>query len=299
MRTKDKHNAFPTPAIRRAILGLFLAAAALGHVACGSIDVDSRWRDFPIAIDGNSDDWGNALVPFEDTDVFLGVANDADSLFLCLDAGNGDRPVPFTTRGLVLWVDAKGGKSHDYGLRFPIGFDRNAVRDESVDSGDQAQGRTRRREARADARDELEIILPGEKEPRRVKLADLKGLEVSAKTINGRFVYEARIPLAASPDATFAVGAAPGTRKIGLGLELPESDSPYGRPGMGGRGGGFGGMGGMGGMRGGMDGRMGGRTGGRGGGLQNFKIWAYVNLAAAPGRVAAAAPSPSSTRRPD
>ena len=298
MRANDKPFRFSVRTIRRAAPAVLLAVAALSQVGCGSIDVESRWRDFPITIDGSSEDWGNTLVPFEDTDVALGVANDADSLYLCLDAGNGDRPVPFMTRGLVLWVDAKGGKSRDYGLRFPIGFDRNAVHDEAVDSGDRAQAR--RREATSEMRDELEIIVPEEKEPRRVKLADLKGLEVSAKTINGRFVYEVRIPLAASPDATFSVGAAPGAGKIGLGLEIPESDSPYGRSGRGGRGGGgFGGMGEMGGMRGGMGGRTGGRMGGRGGGLQNFKVWAYVKLAKAPGGATSAGPSPSSTRQPD
>jgi len=291
----------PASAVRRAALAVLRAAAALSQAACGSIDVVSRWRDFPITIDGGSDDWGDKLVAFEDTDVFLGVANDADSLYLCLDAGNGDRPVPFMTRGLILWVDAKGGKSRDYGLRFPIGFDRTAARDQTGDPGDRSQRATRGRGAMDDARDELEIISPADKEPRRVKLADLKGMEIAAKTVDGRFVYEARIPLAAAPDATFAVGAAPGTRTIGLGLEFPESDFSYGRPGMGG--GGFGGMGGgMGGrMGGGFGGGMGGRGSGRraGGGLQNFKVWAYVTLAAPPGGPPSAGLSPSSTRRPD
>ena len=94
-------------------------------------------------------------------------------------------------------------------------------------------------------------------------------------------------------EAMFAIGSTPG-KKIGLGLEIPESGSSYRRPGMGGRGG----MGG--GMRGGRGGMMGGRMGGRGGaGLQNFKIWADVKLAASAGRVSAARPSLSSRPQPD
>ena len=280
------------------VMILLFAAAVLGQVGCGTIDVESRWRDFSIAIDGKSDDWGDALVYFKDTDVALGVANDGNDLFLCLQAGSDRRQVPFMARGLILWVDAKGGKAKTFGIRFPLGIDLRSAREIPVNAEDQAQAQARRREALAQSRDELEIIGAGDVEPQRIRIADIKGFEIAARMTAGRFVYEIRIPLAAGEEAMFAVGSKPG-KTIGLGLEIPESGSPSGRPGMGGRGrGGMGGMGG--GTRGGLGGRMGGRMGGRGGaGLQNFKNWADVKLAASAGRVSSARPSISSRPRPD
>jgi hypothetical protein len=284
------------PAARKSIMVFLLAAAALSQVSCGTIDVKSRWRDFPITVDGRSEDWGDALVRFKDVDVALGVANDENAVFVCLEAGNGGQPVPFMARGLVLWVDAKGGKRTEYGIRFPLGIDPQAAREIAVNPEDRARAQARRREAMAQSRDEIEIIGLGDVEPRRLKIADIKGLEIAARTTAGRFVYEVRIPLAADETATFSIGSAPG-KKIGLGLEIPESGSANFRPGMGGRGrGGMGGMGG--GMRGGMGGRMGGRMSGRGAGLQNFKIWARVQLASEPGTSISAGPSSYSKRRP-
>lgn len=282
---------------KKSVLIFLLAAAVLGQVACGTIDVKSRWRDFPIAIDGKSQDWGDALVYFKDTGLALGVANDEHDLFLCFQAESDRGQVPFMARGLVLWIDAKGGKSRDFGIRFPLGIDLQSAREIPANADDRAQVQARRREALAQSRDEFEIVGPGEAEPRRFRIGDIQGFEIAAKMTAGRFVYEIRIPLAAAEGAMFAVGTAPG-KKIGLGLEIPESDSPYGRRGMGGRGrGGMGGMGG--GMRGGMGGRIGGGGVGRGAGLQNFKIWADVQLAAAAGRVSSARPSISSRPQPD
>jgi hypothetical protein len=287
------HSRLYSLPIQKPVMILLLAVAVLGQVGCGTIDVKSRWRDFPVAVDGKSDDWGDALVYFKDTDVALGVANDEHDLFLCLQAGSDRGQVPFMARGLVLWIDAKGGKAKDFGLRFPLGIDLRSAREIPGNAEDQAQAQTRRREALAQSRDELEIIGPGDMEPRRIRIADIKGFEIAARTTAGRFVYEIRIPLAAGEEAMFAIGSTPG-KKIGLGLEIPESGSSYRRPGMGGRGG----MGG--GMRGGRGGMMGGRMGGRGGaGLQNFKIWADVKLAASAGRVSAARPSLSSRPQPD
>jgi hypothetical protein len=172
-----------------------------------------------------------------------------------------------------------------------------ALRRNPVDPEDRAAAQAHRREMMAETRDEVEIIGPGDVEPRRVKISDLKGLEISAKNAGGRFVYEVRIPLSALDDLPFAVGSTAG-RKIGLGLEIPESDSTYRRPGMGSRGGG-----GFGGMRGGMmGGRMGGGRGGRGAGLQNFSVWAKVKLAAgpvAPRGLISGGPSLSSRPQPD
>jgi hypothetical protein len=82
------------------VLGGLCAAAALVS-GCRDARVASVWRgDRVIAIDGKKADWnGLGVYEFEDKKVYLGLANDAESLYLVLVSQNREAMMQGLTRG--------------------------------------------------------------------------------------------------------------------------------------------------------------------------------------------------------
>ncbi len=82
------------------VLGGLCVAAALVS-GCHDASVESVWRgDRVIAIDGKKADWnGLGVYQFEDKKVYLGLANDAESLYLVLVSQNREAMMQGLTRG--------------------------------------------------------------------------------------------------------------------------------------------------------------------------------------------------------
>jgi len=259
--------------MKRASLIIAAGALTLLSVSCGSVDVQSRWRTAEITIDGRTDDWQGALRRIEDTPISIGVVNDDQYVYICLQAQDPRVVAPLLRRGLVVWFDPAGGKDRVLGLKFPIGLRR----DDGEDPLEGAGGRAAGSGARIDQED-VEILGPGRDESLRLKKDELKGIEVALENRRGLFVYEIKMPLAKSGDAPYAAGSASG-RSLGVGFEPADDGLPGLRRGMRGIPGGFGpGNGGRGGMMG--PGGMMGRGLGRGyGGGGELKLWLKVALA--------------------
>lgn len=265
---------------KKRIITLFsLGAAVLGLSGCGQVEIESRWRTSDIVIDGSAGDWGGLLWSIEDTGVFVGVLNDDQNVYLCVESADRGATDEALRRGLTVWFDPKGGKGRILGLRFPLGKGWNefegprgrrpdAERGEEEPDAGELPGR--RPEIRAD---EIEILGPGRDEKSRMPLNRLKGIEISMGMESGILVYELKVPLAKTADIPYAASAAPGGF-LGVGFESSKIDLSSVLSG-GGR----------------MTPRIGGRMPGRGGmmggrGVQNidlperFKLWLKAHLAA-------------------
>lgn len=229
--------------------------------SCGQIELASLWKKTDVTIDGRVDDWQGALYAIEKQPVFVGVRNDADYIYICLQVSDPRAVAPVVRRGFIVWFDPSGGTGRVLGVKYPLGM--NFEMAEVNPEGARERGGAGR--APVIDRDQVEILGPEKDSVQRLKKEDLKGLEVALENRNGFFVYELKIPMAKGPEAPFAVGVAPG-KTVGITFETPEADR--GMPGRGedaNAGGGMGGYGGRGGMGGsGGRGGMGGR-GGRGG----------------------------------
>jgi len=280
------------PLPKAADVGIFLPAAvliiiSLCQIAWGTSKINSRWRVHEITIDGKSDDWLNALSPFKDEGLSIGFFNDAQYIYVCLASGERDRQFQIMSRGLILWMDSTSGKKKIFGIKYPLGrpgppegsFPKNQPTEKPAYGPEEES--IQDFEA---ALQELEILGSGKDDQKRMRVDEIQGIEIAAKTSGELFVYELKIPLAQGDLAPYAVGTQPG-RTISIGLEIPEFDSSFrkdrpgafppdgGMPGggMGGRGGGMGGPGGGMGMRGNMDPMAG-----------KLKIWAKVQLSSQP-----------------
>ena len=268
--------------LRRRAAPLLLALAGTTVVlGCGKAELESRWRDREVAIDGSSADWDGALVSINDGAMDVGLLNDDQNLYICLVAATRDDQIQMMAHGFTIWFDPDGGTEKTFGIRFPGGL---------VSSGQKKRGQGPPTEQglselwkHLETENTLEILTPGGGARETLASASTIGIELRAAPESYALVYELKLPLRQGPGCPFGIDAR--SEKVGVGLETPEIERPD-RPMRSGMGGGMGRPGGGRGRPG------GGKGGGMGGGEMGqrgrpsppepLNIWATVRLADAP-----------------
>lgn len=252
------------------ILVTVLSAPILA--GCGSsLKMNSGWRDREIAIDGQQQEWQDAMTFVEKKNVAVGFINDEEYLYVRMTTTNRDIERQLMARGFTIWFDADGGKDKKFGIKFPIGMFEMGMMMRGRDRGEDVESM---RENFEKSLTDLEIIMPGEKEPMRMRTTEAKGIEVKIGVPQENLVYELKVPLHKDDAHPYAIEAKAG-KPIGVGFETAEIDfnkmrEQMGRPMGGRRPGGFDGRGGFGGR--------GGMMGGRPQMPEPFKLWVSVQL---------------------
>lgn len=260
---------------------LFLLVIFL--VGCGTIELDSQWKEQEITIDGKSSDWLGSMYFFEGEDISVGFLNDDSDLYVCLIAAEPTIRAQMMMQGFTAWFDPEGGKEKTFGIRFPLGRQDLRERGRAIDMRD--RGREPSPEELQDRFEEslteLEIIGPGGDRRKRILVEEAIGIDIKVDVSSGMVVYELRVSLRQSEQLPYAIGTRLGS-SVGVGLEIPKFDRSAMRERMGGRG--SGGMGMPGGGRGGMSGGRG--SMGMGGGRRpqmpkGLNVWVSLQLASA------------------
>jgi len=248
-------------------------------VGCGTLELNSDWRDREIIVDGSNDDWLGNMMYFEKEYVSLGLLNDENFIYICLIAEDQMIRNQVMGQGFTLWFDPDGGKKKTFGIKFPLGMQPGERQDRRTRPGSipmkdrkDQENLEMLRQARMKRMAELEILGPRKEKSVRMPIEKAKGIYVNVKFSSGMLVYEIKVPLEPSEECPYAVGTMAGSL-VGIGLETSKVKRPSMRRGMSGGMGGRGGAGGRGGM-GGM----------RGGGMRpqmpkQLKIWAVIQLA--------------------
>lgn len=255
---------------------ILLSSIGLG---CGSsLKLDSQWRDRVISVDGKHEEWQEGMNFIEKENVAVGFFNDEDYLYVSMTTSNRDIQRQFMAMGFAIWFDPDGGKKKEFGILFPVGMMEMGL---MMRGRGQSQDIETLRENFKKSLNDLEIFMPGEKEPRRMPVADATGIEVTVGDSHEQLIYEIKVPLHKSEIHPYAI-AAKADKPIGIGFETAQLDREkmrerMGRGGMGSRPPG-GGSGGVGGGRGGFGGGRGGGMGGRPQMPEQFKLWAQVQL---------------------
>ncbi len=262
----------------RARLALVLVAVC-GVGVWASESIASRWRDRDMRVDGVNDEWPETVHVNEAGSV--GSVNDDQFLYLSMITSDQQRRRRFVAGGLIVWLDASGGKQQSFGIHIPGGRELGFP-------GPRAGGRRGVDQTSPDVPmpvlTYVELLGPKKDDRRRIELTSESRIEVAVGSREGTLVYELKVPLAKTSATPYAIGTEPG-RKIGLGLETPKIEpSDAAHAGYGHGGGGFGG-GGHGGRGGGGGERAGHGAGGEGGGSQTakpLKAWTTIQLARRP-----------------
>jgi len=279
-----------------------VAALVCLAAGCGPTQLDSRYKDRDIVIDGKYADWAGGLQTVGGDDITVGLANDGTDLCIALIVDDRQVRRQLAISGLFLWFDSSGGKTKQFGLRFPLGMEEvagemprplgvaaDAQKTQPADGQrpQPADGQKPQREP-DEVILEMEVFSPSEQVWRRVGLKEIRGIEAAASRGTGPLVLEFRVPLAKTGPFGYGIGAAAGAL-IGVGLETLEIDMEALRGNMappddGGGGGPDRRPPSGGGMGGGPGGGMGGGQGPPGGGERPsvpdpIKIWTRVQLA--------------------
>jgi hypothetical protein len=214
------------------VVGALVCLAA----GCGPTQLDSRYKDRDIVIDGKYKDWAGALQTVAGDDISVGLMNDGTDLCIALIVEDRQVRRQIAMSGLFLWFDSNGGKTKEFGLRFPLGMEEVAGEMPPPDMAADGQRPPPAGGLRPQAADgqkpqqepddvtlEMEVFSPTEQVWRRFGLKELQGIEAAASRGTGPLVLEFRVPLAKTGPFGYGIGAAAGT-PIGVGLETPEID---------------------------------------------------------------------------
>lgn len=273
---------------------------------CGGDKIQNQWADREITIDGKFVDWdGIAQYTLEDQNLVMGVANDANNLYLMFRGNDQQMARRIQMMGVTIWLDKKNKKQKNYGISYTgstdlhVSFRPKMEQDDrkprEMDEQRAKEMEERMAKMRERRRGDLPVpgrifIIEGDQKTERDEIA-LEGPVAGSAYNDGVFCYEFKLPI--------PIGIKNG-KELKVGLELgglSKEDRAAMRQEMGempGRGertdGGEppdGDMGGRPGGRSGRPGGMGGRPGGmRGGegpagaqGYEKQEVWFTVVLA--------------------
>lgn len=247
------------------------------------IDLESKWRDTIITIDGMDDEWGGATIYVAKAKVALTLFNDEKYMYIHLYSRDRSVQAQVLGMGLTIWFDRDGSKKKTFGIRFPLGM-KDMTMMTRIREGDQGE---RLQKMLEESTDELEIIRSGEEESSRVSLTEAKthGIDAKMGFSKGNLVYELKVPLIQDEEHLYAIGIetpeADASTAIDIGFETPEFNMKEMREKMEERGTGMRGEGPPGGDR--MPGGMrGGRPPGDIGKPERLNLWTRVKLASRP-----------------
>jgi hypothetical protein len=275
-------------------------------VGCGSIEMNSFWRDREITVDGKDADWlGVSVYSTEEPEIAVGLVNDESNLYILLRTH--DRSLlPQMVRGFTVWFDPYGKKNKTFGVHFPIGGREMGSPPGSGGKGPMEGGKMGSSEELPEELSKLpeeslhqvELIGPDKDERSTLAVADAeaRGVKVKMALSNGQLTYELQVSLKQDAQHPYAIAiprvGVNTSQKISIGLETDKFEMPKEEGSkMGFPGGGEGRMppgGGMGPGGGGGMGPGGGGMGPGGGGMgppggfrmpKRLNLWATLKLA--------------------
>ena len=225
---------------------------------CKTQEVETHWTAEPVQVDGEMADWAGVPSTYlEDSNVQLGLRNDAENLYILFRFNDPKWARAIRMGGLTLWLDNSGKRKKGFGIRYTGG----PFLSEMQEAGMAGQGgfwesltpgqKERLLQRQAAMANRITIISKEKDQKTAIPADGSRGLAVAFADLQGIYTYEFSIPLKKSDLASYGIDAPPG-QTICLGLEwggMSESDRQRMRQEWGDRRGGGGRGGSMGGPR--------------------------------------------------
>lgn len=209
--------------ISRILLSITLAVIIIG---CGMSQMQSRWRDRDIVIDGLDEgpEWEYARYFIDKQQVTLGIMNDNEAVYLRLSSRDIAVQSTVLTGGLTIWFSEKDAVERTFGIRYPTGISENdttyipPMPQAAQVMGMRRGGRSGAIETSAiesaingmmkAAGDELEIVDAKNVVARlnRTEAAG-SGIEYALAWSAGNLVYELRVPLRRGDTGGFGIAS--------------------------------------------------------------------------------------------
>jgi len=191
------------------------------------IELNSKWRDFEITIDGIDNEWSSATIYAEKAKVSLTLLNDNNYMYIRLYSRDRGVQMQMVGMGFTIWFDPDGGKNKTFGIHFPLGI-------KDMDMPMMAKSREENPEEPEkmikESLNEMEMLGPGKDEIYRMSLieAETQGINAMLGFSKGNLVYELKVPFVQDEEHLYAIGINTAgidtSTMIGIGFETPELD---------------------------------------------------------------------------
>ena len=181
---------------------LSFAFLALLSTGCSSTtELTSVPRPTEAVVDGRSTEWQGTLKTFEDYSLQVGIQNDAENVYLCMQTADRGMSRGMVLSGVTVWFHNKGGDNKRLGIRFPVGVtpgergpERSSPSQEpQTNSPGEGVFEERLRESLGD----LEVLGPGENDRMSVSTLSSEkefGIKAALHDSGGVLVYELKVP---------------------------------------------------------------------------------------------------------
>lgn len=198
------------------------------HLAgCGNTTLLSPYRDQPLSVDANAQDWRGLPMYAEKNGVNLSTAHDQEYLYVLATATTQATQSQIMRNGLTVWFDPAGESKGAIGIRYPAGIRGGPPpqeRGELSGDGEFSPGPGYRSM-------DLEILGPGENDRMLLSLLSEEQIQAQIGNTDGTLVYELRIPLVRDAAHPNGIGYE-GGGVIEVQLKTPNGDAgSKGRPG--------------------------------------------------------------------
>ena len=233
---------------------LFLLIPVTVLTSCsGSKQITSGTITSEVIIDGESTEWQGKLRYIENEKCAVGIQNDEDYIYICLETSDLTKVMKILTMGLTTWLEPEDGKI--LGISYPQKRSPESIQPRqhrmqvNRESGN-AEGMERRIKDLIKTQTDLQIINKDEFPLYAYPINDPYGFQVNLGFSTGKFIYELRVPFGENKLSPIIINAFPGENLI-LSFETGEleitgrgqrGDGINAGSGMRGRGGGMGGM---------------------------------------------------------
>lgn len=199
---------------------LYLAMILLWGWARGGEqkEIESRWRNAEIIVDGDEREWRDAVLYLEKERLGFGLKNDSTALFVLLKFERENRRQALRF-GFTVWFDPSGKNKKKFGVRFPIGMMNYAGREEPRRNAEgeepfQPFGEMLRA---------IEVFGPEKQDHNRFIAGSAFGITAATLDSPEELVCELRIPLQVAQEQPYALAAQLG-QTFSLGFEMGEWD---------------------------------------------------------------------------
>ncbi len=255
---------------------IFLSISSL--VGCEKLEIESKWCENEIIIDGLIKDWGDKLEYIEDKNIFIGLANDENYLYMCfIVPADNTLKRRITMQGLNIWFDNEIGKNKHFGIHYPIGMLNMNMSPSPLMGEDRTENFGLYGEDFEEMISQIEILYSDEENNYTDYIFNIDGIDVEFFNSAKNILCEFKIPLISTDKHLYAIETKAG-EKISLCFECPEFERPQQAEGKGNRRPPSGGMPSGGGMRGSKGGSRGSGMGAGKSKPESFKVWINVQL---------------------
>ncbi len=196
--------------------------------ACSSsANLQSKWANTEMKIDGDFPDWENSLHAIKDEGVSLGFKNDDKFLYLCLMTVDQGKMMQMMRSGFIIWFIPQNDDGKIFGIKYPmphsmLSLDREERQDFNKDLFKPEKMQSMFSKMLGE-KTEFQIINEESFPLGQYGLQNKEGITAKLGYISERFIYELQIPLGTSNNYSNSIASQPG-EKLKIKFETLESE---------------------------------------------------------------------------